>query len=305
MLSLLMLFLVASVGLSSPRPFELPDISPLFPEQVSSYAPFTNFAGAAYCNSSQILSWSCGAHCDANPSFKLFDSGGDGNVIPRWFVGYDPDRDTAIVVHQGTNIHRILSILTDLKVKFTHLNSTLFPAVPSSVAVHTGFAKDQAQTALQVLSAVQDVINTSGTSTVTTVGHSMGAALSLLDSIYLRLQLPADISVRAILYALPRVGNQGWADFVDALLPGNVTHINNKRDPVPILPMRFQGYHHPSGEIHIDVTSDAWESCPGQDNPSKLCIVGTVKSLIFGKVQDHYGPYDGIRTPCNPLDSST
>ncbi len=146
---------------------------------------------------------------------------------------------------------------------------------------------------------MQDVISKYNATSVTTVGHSLGAALSLLDSIYLRLQLPANIGVRTVLYGLPRVGNQDWADFVDAQLPGNVTHVNNKHDPIPILPGRLLGYHHPSGEIHID-NSDVWEVCPDQDNPSRMCIVGAVPSLFFSNWRDHDGPYDGIRFPCTP-----
>ena len=146
---------------------------------------------------------------------------------------------------------------------------------------------------------MQGVINKTGTSTVTTVGHSLGAALSLLDSVYLRLQLPADITVQAIVYGLPRVGNQDWANFVDELMLDNIMHVNNKHDPVPILPGRFLGYHHPSGEIHIEASNE-WDACSGQDNPSKLCIVGAVPSVLFSKTKDHDGPYDGISMPCNP-----
>ena len=119
----------------------------------------------------------------------------------------------------------------------------------------------------------------------------------------LRLQLPADTIVRAILYGLPCVRNQDWANFVNAqLLPGNVTHVNNKRDPEPILHGRFLGYHHPSGEIHIiDASSGAtWDTCPGQDNSSGMCIVGAVPSLVFSRPRDHDGPFDGVSMPCNP-----
>jgi hypothetical protein len=40
--------------------------------------------------------------------------------------------------------------------------------------------------------------------------------------------------------------------------------INNKEDPVPILPGRFLGYVHSSGEIHIE-DSGAWDACPGTE----------------------------------------
>jgi hypothetical protein len=148
-----------------------------------------------------------------------------------------------------------------------------------------------------VLDAVQHVISEHGTSSVTTVGQSLGAALSLLESMYLRLQLPPAVSVQFVGYGLPRVGNQAWADMVDADLPGNITHINNKRDPVPIVPGLSLGYHHPSGEIHIEEAGDC-VVCPGQDNPSTQCIVGAVPNIFVSNETDHDGPYNGIETVC-------
>ena len=58
-----------------------------------------------------------------------------------------------------------------------------------------------------------------------------------------------------------KVGNQAFANYVDAHVT-SLTHVNNKQDPVPILPGLLLGYHHPSGEVHID-KSNAWMSCPG------------------------------------------
>jgi hypothetical protein len=107
-----------------------------------------------------------------------------------------------------------------------------------------------------VLDAVRQVISAHGTSTVTTVGQSFGAALALLESVFLRLQLPTAISVKFVGYGLPRIENQAWATFVDVWLPGNVTHINNKLDPVPVLLSTSFGYHRPSGEIHIKEVGD-------------------------------------------------
>ena len=76
---------------------------------------------------------------------------------------------------------------------------------------------------------------------------------------------------------MPRVGNQAFADFVDGQLSGLVTHVNNQEDPVPTLPGRFLGFHHVSGEIHIQ-DSGAWDNCPGAflslpmpHSPSAIC----------------------------------
>jgi hypothetical protein len=166
-----------------------------------------------------------------------------------------------------------------------------------------------------------------------------GAAISLIDSVYLPLHLPG-VNFKSILYGLPRVshfvppdpfpsittdpahylqvGNQDFANYVDANL--HVTHINNEKDPVPIVPGQFLGYHHPSGEVHIAVPG-TWESCPGmfstdifkfrsflqtnlafhltgQDNPSTLCIVGDVPNVFESDESDHDGPYDGITMGC-------
>jgi len=134
-----------------------------------------------------------------------------------------------------------------------------------------------------------------GATQVTVVGHSLGAALALLDSVYLPLHLPAGTTFRTISYGLPRVGNQDFANYVDAHL--SVTHINNKEDPVPILPGRFLGFHQPSGEVHIE-DSGEWASCPGQDNPSTECSTGDVPTIFNGNVADHDGPYDGINMGC-------
>jgi len=127
------------------------------------------------------------------------------------------------------------------------------------------------RTANAVLSAVRSTLSKQGVSSVTVVGHSLGAALALLDGTFLKLQLDPTVSVRVVGYGMPRVGNQAFANFIDSLLAGNVTHVNNQEDPVPILPGRFLGFHHASGEIHIQ-DSGAWDNCPGESLCSCLCL---------------------------------
>lgn len=94
---------------------------------------------------------------------------------------------------------------------------------------------------------------------------------------------------------MPRVGNQAFADYVDT--HANVTHINNRRDVIPITPGRFLGFVHPGGEKHI-VDSGAWISCPGQDNTDGHCTIGYVLNIFKGDIRDHEGPYDGVMIGC-------
>jgi predicted lipase len=75
------------------------------------------------------------------------------------------------------------------------------------VEVHNGFKDEQAKTAASVLSAVQTGMSKHGATKVTLVGHSLGAALSLLDSVYLPLHLPSSTTFKTIIYGLPRVGH--------------------------------------------------------------------------------------------------
>lgn len=135
---------------------------------------------------------------------------------------------------------------------------------------------------------------------MTTTGHSLGAALALLDAVYLQLHLPSSTSLKTVGYGMPRVGNPAFADYVDAHITfsgGGLSRINNQRDPIPILPGRRLGFGHPSGEIHIQ-ESGAWDACPGQDNTDARCTIGTVPNIFVSDPDDHSGPYDGVSMSC-------
>ncbi|KAJ3511453.1 hypothetical protein NLJ89_g4086 [Agrocybe chaxingu] len=267
-LTFVLAFRAANAGPTNSR---RQSITPLSSSEIAAFKPFSYFASTAYCNPSVTINWSCGG-----------------------YVGYSPSQESVIVAHQGTNPSKIQADATDVDALLENLDSTLFPGVDSSVEVHSGFAGEQAKTAPDVLSAVNTVISTYGATQVTIVGHSLGAAIALLDGVCLPLQI-SGVSFRMIGYGMPRVGNQAFANYIDAHLA--VTHINNKEDFVPIIPGMFLGYRHPSGEVHI-MDNGQWVSCPGQDNPSTECIVGDVPNVFDGVESDHDGPYDTVEMGC-------
>ncbi|KAJ6561093.1 Alpha/Beta hydrolase protein [Mycena vulgaris] len=269
-------------------------VTPLTAAQVSAFKPYTFYASAGYCTPATTLAWNCGANCDANPGFQPVASGGNGDSIQWWYVGVDTALATVIVAHQGTDPTQILSVLTDANFGQKKLDATLFPGLNFSIQVHSGFANEHAQTATLILAAVQSALASSGVKKVTMVGHSLGAALSLLDSIYLPLHITG-VTFRSVLYGLPRVGNQAFADY--ASIGSKVTHINNIKDPVPTLPGLVLGFHHPTGEVHIESTG-AWDVCAGEDNASVLCTFGLVGNILGGDLNDHNGPYDGVEMGC-------
>ncbi|TFK69116.1 alpha/beta-hydrolase [Pluteus cervinus] len=265
--------------------------------QVAAFKPFADYAAASYCQSSKILNWNCGPHCTDNPAFQPVAAGGDGSDTQFWFVGFDPIEQTVVVSHQGTNPAAIVSLLTDINIVRQALDASLFPGIGDDIQVHSGFASAHAKTANDVLSAVQSTLSSNNVSTVTIVGHSLGAALALLDGVFLPLHLP-DVNFSVIGYGTPRVGNEAFADYVDAHV--NVSRVNNKEDPIPIMPGRLLGYSHPSGEKHIQ-DDETWIACPGQDNTDALCTTGDVTDILSGVLADHNGPYDGVsmKSPCH------
>ncbi|KAJ7777388.1 lipase [Mycena metata] len=258
--------------------------------QVSSYKPYTYFASAAYCSANTTKSWSCGS-CQANSDFKPVAAGGYGTSVQYWFVGYSPSLRSVIVAHQGTSTKSILPILTDVMFAQESLNATLFSGMDSEIRVHSGFAGEHVKSASAVLAAVNSMLDTFNTSSVTVTGHSLGAALALLDSVYLSLHLPVSTNFTTITYGLPRVGNKNFADYVDAHNL-SLTRITNKKDPIPVVPEQVLGYEHPSGEIHITNKSS---SSAGQDDGNALCSVGEVADVLEGILSDHDGRCDGVR----------
>ncbi|EIN06264.1 alpha/beta-hydrolase [Punctularia strigosozonata HHB-11173 SS5] len=289
---------LASALLSTAIPLKLEkraSVTALSSSQISAFKPFSFFASAGYCDPSATLAWTCGANCDANPGFVPVASGGDGSKEQFWFVGFDPAHDTVIVSHQGTDPSAIIPLVTDSEFFLGELDSTLFPGIDSSIKVHDGFRDAQQKSASDVLAAVKKTMSAHGTTSVTMVGHSLGAAIALIDSVFLPLHLPSSTTFRVIGYGMPRVGNQEFADYIDS--HNGVTHINNKEDEVPILPGRFLGFHHPSGELHIQ-DSESWLSCPGQDNTDDECTTGDVGNVFEGDLDDHDGPYDGVVMGC-------
>ncbi|KAI0636121.1 lipase [Trametes polyzona] len=266
----------------------------LSPDQVSAFEPYTHYASAAYCNPRSTSSWTCGSACDANPGFVPTASGGDDILTQYWFVGYDPALHEVIVAHQGTDIDLITPALTDVDIPLEPVDKYMFPGVAPPVMVHAGFAAAQHRSAAKVLRAIRRTMSTFNTSAVTVTGHSLGAAIALLDAILIPLHIP-NTTVRYIGYGLPRVGNLAFANYVDSQ-PISVTHINNQEDPIPVLPPMALGFHHPSGEVHIQ-RSGEWVACPGQDNPSSNCSVGDVSFMQFNEA-NHRGPYGGIEMAC-------
>ncbi|KAF9016515.1 alpha/beta-hydrolase [Hymenopellis radicata] len=281
--------MVALLGLLSSAFFLVPHVlsSPINPllearqsittlsaSAIAAFKPYTYYASTAWCDASVTLTWTCGRNCDANPDFKPVASGGNSDSVQFWYVGYDPNLNTVIVAHQGTDTSHLLPILTDGDFFLSELDDNLFPNLSSDIKVHSGFKEAQENTATTVLASVKSAMSTFSTNAVTIVGHSLGGAIALLDG---------------------QVGNEEFADYVDAHV--SVSRVINREDLFPILPGQFMGYHHCAGEKHI-LDSGKWVACPGHGNDDERCSAGDVDFIFEGNTVDHTGPYDGVEMGC-------
>jgi predicted lipase len=121
------------------------------------------------------------------------------------FVGFDPNLNTVVVAHQGTNMTHVESVIVDLELIHGPLDPNLFPGLSRDIEVHCGFQNAHARSAQQILQAVKQELSMRGTDDVLIVGHSLGGALALLDGIFLGQNLPATTQVKVVTYGMPRV----------------------------------------------------------------------------------------------------
>ncbi|KAI0262336.1 alpha/beta-hydrolase [Gloeopeniophorella convolvens] len=268
-----------------PTPVSTQDISDNFVRPAQ-------FARIAYCSSDAIQKWDCGEPCQVleMDHFTPLAVGGDGGKTPRFFVGYDNKTASIVVAHQGTDSSNILSVINDAEFILSGINTTLFPKASSDVKVHDGFSETHGRSADVVLSTVRSALQTTGAQKVAVTGHSLGAAIATMDALMLRQNLDPGVAINTVVFGLPRGGNAAYADLVDAELGGQFTFVTHGNDPVPVVPPRFVGYQHPSGEVHIPPgpTGEAnTVECPGQEN--QHCQDGN--SLLDTSIDDHLGPY--------------
>ncbi|KAI0301186.1 alpha/beta-hydrolase [Multifurca ochricompacta] len=261
--------------------------------QFAEFTPYIEFARAAYCAPNKIAGWQCGDACHALPGFVPTLTGGDGDGTQFFYVGFWPAQSMVVVAHQGTNPSDLLAVLTDIHFHFVKPNPTLFPRIPSDARIHSGFALEHEKTAYKILAEVKRLMAEHSSTQVAIIGHSLGGALAELDTLSIKLNLPAGTTVRGVTFGKPRVGDAAWATFFDSQV-SEFTRINNKRDIVPIVPGRLLGFRHPHGEIHIEPDGSVVACSGADDGTDPQCSDKLVGNIENGSIADHSGPYNGI-----------
>ncbi|KAK0202294.1 alpha/beta-hydrolase [Desarmillaria ectypa] len=228
-------------------------------------------------------------------SVKILAAGGSGGLIPRFIVPYDDLTHSIVVAHQGTDPSSMyvclssfhngigltirVSIANDTNILLTPIDTEFFPSVAQKgIQVHSGFLDTFLRTASTVLSVVKYGLSTTGATNVILTGHSLGATLDALTN----------LSIQTTTFGSPRIGNQAFADFVDASFSkGSYARITNKADPVPHVPPTVLEFVHAQGEVHLGEGGAV--ACEAQENESVGCPdrVG----LLATASHDHSGEF--------------
>ena len=154
------------------------------------------------------------------------------NQIPQPIALVALYKDTMYIVFRGTK--RIEEWWSDLQTSQTRFYKFM---------VHSGFYNIYSRISTKILSLVSQI----SPKKIVVAGHSMGSALAVLTAVGLVLENSIDgNSITLYSFGGPRVGNQEFADFVDATLP-SYFRITNKADVVPQVPFAVSpNYRNPT-----------------------------------------------------------
>ena len=151
------------------------------------------------------------------------------------YVGYLPSDNSIYVAFRGTEspLNWQINFDSDL------VNYDMFPECDCQV--HKGFYEAVGTVSDDIITEIQRLQKEFPTYAVKVTGHSLGAALAQVTTMYL---IKADIQVSNMInFGQPRIGDKKYAEFTKATFPDQwrVTH---HQDIVPQSPSQLEGYHH-------------------------------------------------------------
>ncbi|KAH8913536.1 alpha/beta-hydrolase [Atractiella rhizophila] len=227
-------------------------------------------AAAAYCNASTVA-WNC-LPCQAsgllNPTF-WYQYQGTGTYPGVYVATFSNAPNVVFVFREGSSSWSelwddlVYSIFTQ-SLDPSLINAGRGAHPTGAEWIHGFFQESYLNTNQQVLAAVKqatarflDPLQ----GLVVLTGHSLGAAVSVLDSLQLRINLDPNIAIQTVGYGQPRVGNDAFALYYDQLLGNNTLHYTNWRDPVPRLPEQILGFVQTQNEFFNQTTYECLR-CP-------------------------------------------
>lgn len=124
------------------------------------------------------------------------------------------------------------------------------------------------------------------TARVLITGHSLGGALATLCFLDLMDVLGDDVAFAPLyVFGTPRVGNAPFATYT-ASRGVPIYRLVHHRDPIPHLPLKRWGFHHPPQEVFYDSLQKSYKMCDGTgEDPTCSAKFWAIVSLLH--IQDH------------------
>ncbi|KAL7945429.1 alpha/beta-hydrolase [Trichoderma barbatum] len=240
-------------------------------QDLNSFELFSQYSGAAYCNSETAPGQpvTCSDNACPDVSATVVDSFVGPLTGIGGFVAVDSARQQIVLSFRGTK--NLRNFITDILFGFTDCS------LVDGCEVHDGFNLAWSEVETAATDALTQARAANPSFGIVATGHSLGGAVATLGASFLRTQgFPIDIFT----FGSPRVGNDVFADFVTSQ-PGAQFRVTHVDDPVPRLPPIILKYRHVSPEFWlstgegstIDYTVADIEVCTGNANVD--CNAGT------------------------------
>lgn len=182
---------------------------------------FAKLAGAAYCSTSSLESWSCGAKCiDGVTDARVCQGSSTKAFVAKW-------EGQCLLSFEGTS--NVASLIDDLKILKV---ATQWP-ICGDCKVHDGFLKEWRSLQGCVLQNLNALGCGTGSS-IRSTGHSLGAAINGLavldlDGAGWKISETYD-------FGMPRTGDEKFASAFDAKFGDRSFRVTHHKDPVPQVP---------------------------------------------------------------------
>jgi len=203
------------------------------------------------------------------------------------YITRDDNRKEIVVTFRGSS--SLTDFLTDGTI-YQQLFISSGVDAPFGTRVHAGFSNAYNSVALEVIRKVRAALVSYPTYTIVTSGHSLGGALSTLGGISLKQNFPAQ-AVRTYTYGAPRVGNDVFANWVNAQIGvDNLFRFIHTNDGVPTMLPTYLGYEHHATEYWQNpdpATAASVKKCSG--NEDSTCS----KSKLSGGINAAHLTYFG------------
>lgn len=237
-----------------------------------------HFAGAAYCDGSQVESWSCGEHCNSESGIEMLTYINHKLAVLAGFVGYDRQQDAIVVSFRGTVSTSIIDWINNL----SYTKAYPWSKYPKA-GVHHGFNDAWNNLKSDVVTAISAIRAVHSTTKVLMTGHSLGAAIAINAA--MDLKLFHGLYPTFVDFGRPRAGDAGFAEALAAegITGYRITHHN---DLVPHAPPEAMGFYHTPREVYYaGSVADSYTVCDGSGE-DPLCS-DKCSPLFCTSVSDH------------------